>query len=96
MDLEYRQGSVVLWVDFLDYRPPRHEDHVIVYSHHGDGKIEATVKELRVDDDGRRWLWPKSSKPEHQQPIDVERPPEGIESIEVKGIVIGDYRPRAH
>jgi len=96
MDLEYRQGSVVIWVDFLDYRPPRHEDHVIVYSHHGDGKIEATVKELRVDDDGRRWLWPKSSKPEHQQPIDVERPPEGIESIEVKGIVIGDYRPRAH
>lgn len=94
MDLEYRPGSIVIWVDFLDYRPPRHEDHVIVYSHRTDGQIEATIKELRVDDDGRRWLWPRSTKPEHQLPIDPESPPTDIESVEIKGIVIGDYRPR--
>jgi phage repressor protein C with HTH and peptisase S24 domain len=95
MDLEYRPGAVVIWVDFLDFRPPRHEDHVIVYSHHRDGKVEATVKELRIDDDGKRWLWPRSTKPEHQQPVDVDTPPDEVESIEIKGIVIGDYRPRA-
>ena len=95
MDLEYRPGAVVIWVDFLDYRPPRHEDHVIVYASHADGKIEATVKELRIDEDGKRWLWPRSTKPEHQQPIDVDNPPEGVTAIEIKGIVIGDYRPRA-
>lgn len=96
MDLEYKPGAVVIWVDFLDYRPPRNEDHVIVYSRHRDGTIEATVKELRVNDEGQRWLWPRSTKPEHQQPVNIETPPEGIESIEIKGIVIGDYRPRVH
>lgn len=95
MDLEYKPGAVVIWVDFLDFRPPRNEDHVIVYAYHVDDKIEATVKELRIDDEGKRWLWPRSTKPEHQQPIDVDQPPEGTKSIEIKGIVIGDYRPRA-
>lgn len=95
MDLEYRPGSVVIWVDFLDFRPPRHEDHVIVYSYRGDGGIEATVKELRVDETGKRWLWPRSSKPEHQLPIDADHPPADVCSIEIKGIVIGDYRSRA-
>lgn len=95
MDLEYREGAVVIWVDFLDFRPPRHDDHVIVYAYCRDGNIEATVKELRVDDAGKRWLWPRSSKPEHQMPIDPDSPPEKVESIEIKGIVIGDYRQRA-
>lgn len=94
MNLEYRSGAVVIWVDFLDFRPPRSEDHVIVYSHHKDGKIEATVKELRVTDDGKRWLWPKSTDPQHQLPIDTDNPPAEIASIEIKGIVIGDYNPR--
>jgi hypothetical protein len=96
MDLEYQPGSVVVWVDFLDFRPPRHEDHVIVYAHRNCGKVEATVKELRIDEEGRRWLWPRSTKPEHQLPVDLESPPPDIESIEIKGIVIGDYRQRAY
>lgn len=95
MDLEYTPGSVVIWVDFLDFRPPRDGDHVIVYSFCRAGNVEATVKELRVDEEGRRWLWPKSTKPEHQQPVDIDSPDEEIESIEIKGIVIGDYRQRA-
>lgn len=95
MDLEFKPGSILIWVDFLDFRPPRHEDFVIVYSHHCDGKVEATVKELRVDEDGKRWLWPRSSKPEHQLPIDADSPPEDVRAIEIKGIVVGDYRPRA-
>lgn len=95
MDLEYRPGAVVIWVDFLDFRPPRNEDHVIVYSQHRDGKIEATVKELRIDENGKRWLWPRSTRPEHQQPVNIDEPDADVASIEIKGIVIGDYRPRA-
>lgn len=97
MDLEYRPGAVVIWVDFLDFRPPRDGDHVIVYHHLG-SEVEATVKELRVDQEGRRWLWPRSTKPEHQVPIAAESPPEDNGSddrVEIKGIVVGDYRPRA-
>lgn len=96
MDLEYRPGSLVIYVDVLDFRLPRHGDHVIVYSRHADGMIEATVKELRIDEERKHWLWPRSTRPEHQQPLNLDGPPPDIESIEIKGIVIGDYRPRHH
>jgi hypothetical protein len=93
MNLEYRPGSVVVWVDMLDFRPARSGDHVIVYSHARDGRIEATVKEYRLQD-GREWLWPRSDDPAHQLPIDPANPPEGVREVELKGIVIGDYRQR--
>jgi SOS-response transcriptional repressor LexA len=93
MNLEYRPGSVVVWVDALDFRPARSGDHVIVYNHARDGRIEATVKEYRIQD-GREWLWPRSDDPSHQAPIDPSNPPENIREVEVKGIVIGDYRQR--
>lgn len=93
MNLEYPPGSVAIWVEVLDSRPPRHEDHVVVYAHRRDGQVEATVKELRVDG-ATRWLWPRSSDPKHQAPIDVDDPGDDVESVEVKGIVIGGYRPR--
>ena len=93
MNLEYKNGSVVIWVDMLDFRPPRHEDHVIVYSYSSDDRIEATVKELRQTN-GKQWLWPRSDDPTHQTPIDTDNPPEGVKRIEIKGIVIGDYRSR--
>lgn len=95
MNLEYPPGSVAIWVDALDYRAPRHEDHIVVYRYQKDGAVEATVKELRVDGD-QRWLWPRSTDPLHQSPIDVNNPSDEIESIEIKGIVIGSYRPRVH
>jgi phage repressor protein C with HTH and peptisase S24 domain len=93
MNLEYRDGAVVIWVDMLDFRPPRDGDHVIVYSYRRDDRIEATVKELRQVN-GKVWLWPRSDDPAHQQPIDTDNPPEGVKRIEIKGIVIGDYRSR--
>lgn len=96
MDLEYREGSVVIWVDMLDFRPPEHGDHVIVYSYCKDDRVEATVKEFRVDDNGKRWLWPRSSQPEFQAPINLTDLPADIRDVEIKGIVIGDYRPRVY
>jgi hypothetical protein len=87
MNRRYPPGSIVVWVDMLAFRPPRENDRVIVYATTRDGKIEATVKELR-----NGWLWPDSDHPEHQTPIDPRNPPEQIESVEIKGIVIGGYR----
>lgn len=95
MDLLYPAGSVVIYVDMLDFRPPRDLDRVVVYVHHHDGKVEATVKELRIDGTSR-WLWPRSSDPKHQAPLDVSNPGEDIASIEIKGIVIGSYRAEVH
>lgn len=94
MNRDYPDGSIVIWVDMLNARPPRNLDHVIVYAHRHDGTIEATVKELRVSEDGRQWLWPKSHDPAFQQPIDIEQPADDISYIEIVGLVVGDYRPR--
>lgn len=93
MNLEYREGSVVIWVDILDARPARHNDHVVVYAYRDDDAIEATVKELRVVD-GKEWLWPRSNDPRHQSPIDPRNPGAGVVRVEVRGVVIGDYRQR--
>lgn len=93
MNLEYPDGSIIVWVDQLDFRPPRDADHVVVYSYAADDTIESTVKELRIVD-GRQWLWPRSSHPAHQQPIDIANPPEDVRRIEIQGIVLGGYRPR--
>lgn len=93
MNLEYPDGSVVIWVNVLDSRPPRDRDHVIVYSYRDDDVVEATVKELRIVND-QHWLWPRSSDPDHQQPLSLEKPGDHIKRVEICGLVIGGYRPR--
>lgn len=93
MNVEYPDGSIATWIDILDFRAPLHEDHVLVYRHRNDDTIEATIKELVVVD-GRQWLWPRSTDPEHQTPIDPLQPGDGIREIEIKGIILGSYRPR--
>lgn len=94
MNLEYPEGSVAIWIDLLDFRPPRTDDDVVVYAYsEDDGKVEATIKRYR-EIDGRAWLWPVSNDPRHQAPVDTEAPGSGIARIEVKGIVIGMFKPR--
>jgi phage repressor protein C with HTH and peptisase S24 domain len=93
MNRDYPDGSIVMWVEVLNARPPADMDHVIVYAYRRDGTIEATVKELRIID-GKRWLWPRSDHPAHQAPVEVDSPGDDIETIEIKGLVLGGYRPR--
>ena len=93
MDLEYPDGSYVTYVDMLDFRAPIDGDHLVVYAFHHDGRIEATLKELKVVD-GKRWLWPRSTAPEFQAPVDLDAPGDAVADIEIKGIVIGGYKPR--
>lgn len=92
MNADYPEGSIAVWVEIGDFRAPRVGDDVVVYAHQRDGRIEATLKELRADDNGKHWLWPRSHDPLHQTPIDIGAPPEGVREIEIFGIVIGCYR----
>lgn len=102
MDREYPDGTLVVCVNIYDYAEElASEDHVVVYRKRQDGLIEATLKELIIDEEGRFWLWPRSSDPQHQQPIRVpglmpgEQPGfDGVASIEIAAVVIGSYRPR--
>jgi hypothetical protein len=51
--------------------------------------VEATLKEYVVDEKGVAWLWPRSTHPEHQQPISYAG--DGVEEVVVVGIVVGAY-----
>jgi SOS-response transcriptional repressor LexA len=93
MNIEYPSGSIATWIDMLDFRPPQDGDDVVVYMTRYDGMIEATLKRYRVLD-GKVWLWPDSTDPLHQTPVNVEAPGDDIAEIVVKGIVTGSYRPK--
>lgn len=96
MNVDYPEGSVAIWVDMLDFRPPQHGDDVVVYSVCQDDLIEATIKEFRVDEKGVKWLWPRSHDPLHQAPVEIHNPGDRIKEIIIQGLVIGSYRPRHH
>lgn len=92
MDLLYPEGTLVICAPLADVgRGPRSGDRVIVERRCADGRIEATCKEYVIDDRGNAWLWPRSTAPEHQQPI----PLADQDTIEVRlsALVIGSYRP---
>lgn len=70
MNLVYPQGTVVIAVSFFEIdEQPRDQQHVVVVRRNGSGEFEATLKQFRVDEQGRRILWPRSTDPEHQGPI---------------------------
>lgn len=93
MDEVYPHGSVLAVVKFLDLgREPRHGERVVALRlRHGE--TEATVKEFRVDRDGKARLWPRSTHPSFQEPVPLdERDGEDAE-LHVAYLVIGSYRP---
>lgn len=94
MNLIYPEGSFVICVPIEHVeRELRTGDRVVVRRKNG-GTYEFTLKELAFDEDGHPWLWPRSSSPKHQQPIEIPREqPEGDEEISILSLIIGSYRP---
>jgi phage repressor protein C with HTH and peptisase S24 domain len=95
MNRVYPEGTIVMWVETLDFRAAKDGDRVIVYRYRDDDAVEATVKTLRQTD-GKAWLWPESYDPMHQAPVDTDDPGSDCKSIEIRGIVIGSYRPEVY
>ena len=87
MDLLYPDGSFVIVVSAAD-TDARHGDRVVVYRAKGELQ-EASIKEVRVDDDGRVGLWPRSSSPDHQEPIYLDDDEQG--GPEIAYVVVGRY-----
>lgn len=84
MNRRYPDGSYVVCVKLIDWgKDPEHGQRVVVQRRNGNGLIEATVKELRIDGDGGKWLWPDSDHPEHQAPLSVEG-----EDVEITALVV--------
>lgn len=99
MDRFYAPGTILDCVSIFDLKlAPENDDHVIVERRRPDGLREFTVKRFHIDEDGRHWLIPESTKPEFQTPIEVGRPDPAIDDIEgitVIAFVIGSYQTRA-
>lgn len=93
MNLEFPPGTILVCVSLfdIDYEP-KDGDHVIVHRRAPNGLTEATVKEIR-NENGETWLWPRSDRPEFQQPIllSSQGNNDDGEDVTVTGLVIGRY-----
>lgn len=87
MNRVFPEGTTVYAALTMSYREPEHEDRVIVIRKDKHGLVKATLKELVIKDDGKRWLWPRSYDPEHQAPIQYVRG-DGDDSVTISGIVV--------
>lgn len=88
MNMFYPDGSVV-YVAPLHALPgaPQNGDHVMVMRHR-DGEVEGTIKEYVKDEHGKQWLWPRSSSPLHQAPLDYAGKRGKVESVVIAGVVV--------
>lgn len=71
MDLVYPDGSYVVCKPLWKVgRQPRSGERVVVERRRA-GLVEATIKELEIQRDGRVMLWPRSSSPAYQAPVEL-------------------------
>lgn len=89
VNLIYPDGTFVIVVSSAD-TDVRDGDKVVVYAHKGE-MTEATIKELRIEPDGRIALWPRSSHPDFQEPIYLAA--EDQAGPDIAYVVVGSYRP---
>lgn len=93
-DLEFPPGSIAICIAVADM-PGRPEpgDWVVVRAQRDDSLVELTIREMRLDALGQRWLWPKSSDPRCQQPIALEGTPDPAGTrVEIHAVIIGSYK----
>lgn len=84
MNRIYPEGTIVYAASTMSFREPVAGDRVIVVRKDKHGLFEATLKELDITPDGKKWLYPKSYDPEHQAPL----PYVNGEEVTVSGIVV--------
>lgn len=92
MNAVYPDGTVAICIPINDYdREIGADDHVIVESRNAAGLVEVTCKEVRIDEHGAMWLWPRSDHPDFQQPVAADR---GTGDVRITAIVHASYQPR--
>ncbi len=97
----YPDGSIAICVNLIELgRDPKPGQRVVVLRRSNAGAdigFEATIKELRRDDAGDYWLWPRSTDPNFQTPwkLQHEYAHDDNEDIRIVSLVIGSYRPEA-
>lgn len=95
MNLEFPEGAVAVCVRVADLGAnyvPESSRFYVVYRVDAADRIEATIKQFRLDADGQGWLWPRSSHPDHQSPIRITG--QNGERVTLHARVIGSYTPK--
>jgi repressor LexA len=78
MNRVFPEGTVVVCVPVMEYAHAIGDgNYVVVHRRNEIGDVEATVKQLQIDENGRAWLWPRSDDPEHQAPMLLPRSNDG-------------------
>lgn len=93
MNLVYPEGTILICCHLEELRedPVIGKRYIIQNIDEHDG-IETTVKEFRIDEQGRPWAWPQSEHPEHQLPIALDQARNG-HSIIIKARVVFSLKP---
>jgi transcriptional regulator with XRE-family HTH domain len=93
MNLRYPAGTILDCVSvFALDKEPTNGQRVIVERVRLDGKVEATVKQLVIGDDGKKWLVAESNRPEFQAPIQAYNGDPMIAETRIVALVVGSYR----
>jgi transcriptional regulator with XRE-family HTH domain len=92
MNEVYPEGTVVECVSVFGRAEIQPGKRVVVLQKRIDGAIEATVKELQEDSDGRLWAIPRSTNPSFQA-LNLSEPEGGIAEVRVIAVVVASYRP---
>ena len=103
MNQLYPDGSILVCSPLKKGRRLKSGDRVIVERRASNWQTERTVREIQFDEQGHTWLWPRSDRPQHQQPAEIYWPPEFAPSerdretreVTIVAIVIGSYQPEA-
>lgn len=92
----YPDGSIVICVKLVDAGVELKNGQRVVVQRTSPSGMEATIKELRIDDQGVWWLWPRSTDPNFQQPWRLPKaddPHNTDEEIAIIAVVVASYRP---
>jgi len=97
MNEVYPDGTILYVVPLLDFDRAVSNEFFVIAQQVKYGEYETTVKQF-IKMDGRNWLYPRSSHPEHQAPIEIP-PPEAWpdllhdeDGIYIIGVVVGSFR----
>lgn len=100
MNRVFPEGTTVVVINFSDLgRLPRYGEYVIAERRCPDRDcFEATVKAVEIREDGSVLLWPKSTNPEFQTPIELhagqwaDGDGWGVPDVIIKGLVVAVYQ----
>lgn len=88
----YPEGTIVECVSVFGHAEVAPGKRVVILRTSDRGQVEATVKELQADGDGKLWAVPRSHNPAHQAVLLNGAEP-GIVETRVIAIVVASYRP---